>query len=378
MKKLKIALILLFCFFIVGCGQKKESVLVDNEFVLGKTKETEICKNKYAEGFTIARYSKGYSVITVGDGRKYLLVPEGENYPSDYKNYITIKKPLDKIYLASTSAMSLFDSIGCVDNISYSSLKKEDWCVENAVTAMNDGDIIFAGKYSAPDFELLLSNGCNAAIESTMILHSPEIMEKLEELGIPVIVERSSYEKDPLGRLEWIKVFGELCGEYEEASEYFDEQEKLINNLNRHEENKKTVAFFYINQNGQVVTKKSNDYVPKMIEMAGGKYIFDNLGTEDESALSTINMTMEEFYIGAKDADIIIYNSTIQSAPQSVEELIEKNPLLSDFKAVKEGKVWCSTKSMHQSVNKIGEMICDINRLFSVQDYSSEFIYKLN
>ena len=32
-----------------------------------------------------------------------------------------------------------------------------------------------------------------------MIYHNPEVKEKLEEFGIPVLVEHSSYESHPLG-----------------------------------------------------------------------------------------------------------------------------------------------------------------------------------
>lgn len=45
-----------------------------------------------------------------------------------------------------------------------------------------------------------------------MILHTPEVKEQLEHFGIPVLVERSSYESDPLARMEWIKLYGILLG----------------------------------------------------------------------------------------------------------------------------------------------------------------------
>ena len=77
--------------------------------------------------------------------------------------------------------------------------------------------MLYAGKYRMPDYELILSKGCDLAIENTMIFHDPEVKEKLEELGIPVIVETSSYESDPLGRLEWIKLYGALFGKEKEA-----------------------------------------------------------------------------------------------------------------------------------------------------------------
>ena len=48
-----------------------------------------------------------------------------------------------------------------------------------------------------------------------MIYHTPEVKERLEEFGIPVLVERSSYESHPLGRVEWIKLYGVLLGKEE-------------------------------------------------------------------------------------------------------------------------------------------------------------------
>ena len=54
--------------------------------------------------------------------------------------------------------------------------------------------IAYAGKYSAPDYEKILNSSCGLAVESTMIYHTPEVKEQLGRLGIPVLVERSSYE----------------------------------------------------------------------------------------------------------------------------------------------------------------------------------------
>ena len=98
-----------------------------------------------------------------------------------------------------------------------------------------------------------------------------------------------------------------------------------------------------------------------MIELAGGRYIFteDDLNIED-NALSTMNMEMESFYQKAKDADYIIYNSTIDGELENVSQLIEKNELLADFRAVKNNNVWCTEKNMFQQTTGASEMIHDI------------------
>ena len=43
----------------------------------------------------------------------------------------------------------------------------------------------------------IMSHGASLAIESTMINHAPEVKEKLQEVGIPVLIDQSSYETHP-------------------------------------------------------------------------------------------------------------------------------------------------------------------------------------
>ena len=138
----------------------------------------------------------------------------------------------------------------------------------------------------------------------------------------------------------------------------------------------RTVAFFYITSNGQANVRKSADYLPKMIELAGGRYIFDSLGDEDD-ATSTMSMQMEEFYAGAKDADYIIYNSTIEGELSSVDDLLAKSPLFEKFKAVQEGHVYCTSKNLYQSTMSLGTITSDIRRMLTGDDADLTYIYKL-
>ena len=100
-----------------------------------------------------------------------------------------------------------------------------------------------------------------------------------------------------------------------------------------------------------------------MIALAGGEYDFSNL--DSGSALSAVNMTMESFYDGAKDADILIYNSTIDSELYSMDDLIRKSGLLADFKAVKNGDVWCTGKNLFQEPTGLGKLIAEMHRVFT-------------
>ena len=105
----------------------------------------------------------------------------------------------------------------------------------------------------------------------------------------------------------------------------------------------------------------------KMIGLAGGSYV-PQTASEEENALSTMNMQMETFYAEAKDADIPIYNSTIDGELETLDQLLAKSPLLADFKAVKEGNVWCTGKNMFQETMGLGNMILDLHTVFAEEE----------
>ena len=329
----------------------------------------------YAEQFSVDYYEGGYALIMIKEGGRFLVVPDGLPVPENLDADIAvIRKPLQNIYLVATSAMDLFCALDGTDAIGLSGTDASGWYVEKAREEMENGNILYAGKYSAPDYELILSKGCDLAIESTMIYHSPEVKEKLESFGIPVLVERSSYETHPLGRTEWLKLYSVLLGKEEQAEELFAEQAEKLEAVSSEENTGKTVAFFYISSNGYVNVRKSSDYVAKMIELAGGKYIFDDLG-DSENALSTMNMQMEEFYAKAKDADYLIYNSTIDGELYTLDELFAKSNLLKDFKAVQNGNVYCTGKNLFQETMGLGTMIADIHTMLTSETGADECTY---
>ena len=333
---------------------------------------------KYAENFSVDYYVGGYKLLTVKDGTKLLVVPEGKAVPEDLDEDVYImQQPIENLYLVATAVMDMFDSLDAVDTIRLSGQKEGNWYIESANEAMANGDMLYAGKYNKPDYELIVSENCSLAIENMMISHSPEVKEMLEDFGIPLIIDYSSYEEHPLGRVEWIKFYGALLGKETEAEEEFSKQVAILEDVSTDEPTEKTIAFFYITSNGLVQVRQASDYVPKMIELAGGKYIFENLG-DPESSRSTMNMQVEEFYNSAKDVDYIIYNSSIDGGVNSIKELLDKCAVLEDFKAVQNGNVWCTTNDMYQQSMSIGYLIEDIHGMLQGEDEAEmEYLFRL-
>lgn len=375
MKKLWIFLLaLLLC----GCGAGTPAAPAAKTVDWSSLKKTGSMQLDYATEFAVDYYSDGYAYITVTDGNEYVLVPEGGAEPVGLgANVTVIHQPVQNIYLVATSAMDLYRAVGGLDRIRLSCLEESGWYIPEAREAMASGAMIYAGKYSAPDYELIYSQGCDLAVESTMVYHVPEVKEQLERLGIPVFIERSSYERNPLGRMEWMKLHALLVGREQEAEEIFRQEIALLEPVLGQESTGKTVAFFAVNSNGSVTVRKSGDYIARTIQMAGGEYIFSNLG-DDSSALSTVNLQMEAFYDGARDADILIYNSTLNGELQTMEQLLAQSALLSQFKAVQNGNVWCTGQNLFQEGMGLGRLILEINQILNGEAGEMKYLHRLS
>lgn len=376
MKKPMIFLICCSLFLFSGCSKSQNTDSGENEHTV--TGKMEL---SFAEQFSVDRCSDGCSIISTG-GEKYLLVPSESNDKDHGANcgMTVIRQPENNIYLAASSAMDFFDELGLLDRVKFTSTSAENWSLENVQKAVSDEDIFYVGKYSAPDYEFLLSEGCTLAVESTMINHNPEVREQLTRLGIPVLTERSSYESHPMGRTEWIKLYGLILGKEEEADAFFMKKletfRKVSEESTENVTEEKTAVFFYITSNGYVNVRKPGDYISKMISLAGGKYIFtdEDLNT-DTNELSTMNMQMEDFYLKAKDADFIIYNSAIDGAIETREQLISKSELFRDFKAVRENNVWCTGQNMFQKTSGTADMTADIKQMFGDENRCGEYTF---
>ena len=343
-----------------GCGSKTEPANTES-LVFSHHYQLD-----YAQQFTADCYEGGYTMVSIPDsGQKFLVVPqdaaEVDSLPADVT---VLRQPVENIYLVSTSVMDLILHLDALDSVTLSGTKAEGWYLPEAKQAMEAGRIAYAGKYSAPDYEQILAANCSLAIQNTMILHTPEVKEQLEHFGIPVLVERSSYESGPLERMEWIKLYGILLGKEEQAEQVFAAQEAAIAPLLEQEPTGKSCAFFSLSSNNLATVRKGSDYVAKMIEMAGGAYVFSDL-TDNGNSLATMNLPLEDFYAGAKDADVLIYNSAIEGTIASVSQLTEKFPLLAEFKAVQNGQVWCTSQSLFQQSMELADLILDMNKVFT-------------
>ena len=333
----------------------------DGQLILESTMQLD-----YAKNFSIDFYKGGYRMITAGTGGfKYLVVPENMSVPQDLdENVKVLQQPINSVYIASSGMASLISAIGALDRVKLVATEQNEWYIDDIAQAMANGEIAYSGNYKEPDYELMTANGIQLHVDTTMIDGYPEVLEKFEELGIPSLVEDSSRESHPLGRVEWVKIFGVLFGMEDEAEQYFEEQKELVAQASTDAKGDVTVAMGYITSNGKCYARNGGDYLAQMIELAGGTY---NLADMNPNKSGNSNMTFEEWYAINKDADYLFYLNYLPIF-STIEEMIEYNPLFADFKCVQNGNVWITSEDFTQSTAAVASIISDMSEIISSGD----------
>ena len=396
-------------------------------------------KNDVAEYFRLSVYEDAsgakYQLLeTAGGLHRYLIVPADAQVSNRKSDHFTaraseansankekkgdaleltvLQQPLTTTYVAASAVMAPLCDLGAVSQIRFSGLREEGWYVDEARTAMEKGSMLFAGKYSEPDYETLLREGCDLALESTMIYRSPEVIEKLSALGIPVYIDYSSYEPHVLGRLEWIRVYGALFGHEEKAQQWYQTErdriraiqkdaetssgeasqsgkstEKSETKTSRNSKNeassigsssgsagtdttadlRPTVVYFYVNSSGQIQVRQPHDYIPELLGLAGARYLAPDMSSLSGSRKSNVTVSLEDFYSSCRDADYLIYSATLDRPLSSIRELLGKNALFADFKAVKEGHVYTTDKDFYQLSDRMADFAEDVHRMLQGQ-----------
>ncbi len=178
----------------------------------------------------------------------YLIVPKGTELPAGLeKDCIIIEQPVDKSFVASEdmlTEMDLMKQTGAIDSIG---MKESEVSSEAVKKALKKGDITAMDSYEKPDYKHMIKAGTDLAVLPEAVL--PEkvtkdstaeqeelskqktaklrtLQSRFATLGIPVMINRASDEKDSYARAEWIKVCGAIFGEEKQADQLFQEYVK--------------------------------------------------------------------------------------------------------------------------------------------------------
>ena len=161
-------------------------------------------------------------------------------------------------------------------------------------------------------------------------------LDNLEKNGLKVILNGDWNEQSPLGKVEWIKLFGVLFGKEKQANEIFKSIEKTYyETLKLVEKTKvKPTVFSGSLYEDKWYLPQGESWGAKFITNANGNYLWSK--TKGTGSLS---LSFEKVYSIAKNADIWFMDQYT-----SLEEIKNANPHYSQFKAFKAKNIYSFSK----------------------------------
>lgn len=353
-------------------------------------------ENTFAELFSIEHLKdeneKAYSKIEVFDKEKkldtsWLLLPEGVDKVSGAPAGINIMTFRDRqnIMVSSASTMALINAMDALSKVPMTTADTT-WRIQEIKDAIDKGTVKEVGKYSKPDYEQIISIGAEKhvtfAVFSTMLDSVPDVYDQLTKTcNLRIMRDQSSYESHPLGRTEWIKIYGEIFDMRDKSDAVFNGQVEILNEttskINVPEAERKTVLIFYTTSTKDTFyVRNAADYVTELVNLGGGKQVAE-IGPGKSG---NTKMTQESFIQECSQADYVLYNWTSGASgvkDESLQGLIDARlgDWFKDFKAYKEGNVWRTSNDFYQKMDKMGEMVADIYKMLYGENVSDTLTY---
>ncbi|MBT1700555.1 ABC transporter substrate-binding protein [Fulvivirgaceae bacterium PWU4] len=321
-------LLMLLC---LGCKQK------DTAQSAVSTPGPTSLNLRYAEGFKMSLLGNSklvevtYPYQGATSGYKYLLVPRGEAVPEHEPDTRVIFIPLRSIVCTSTTHIPLLDYLDETDKLV--GFPTTDYISsEKMRKRIDEGKIQELGIDKGLNLERLASLKPDVVMGYTLSSDYGQL-KKVEDLGVPVIVNAEYLEKHPLGRAEWIKFMAMFFNREKMADSLFVEIEKNYLETQAYADTTKrkpTVLSGIVYGDAWFLPGGQN-YASKLLKDAGCNYLWG----EDPSH-GYLELSFESIYEKARNADLWIGVATFSS----LEELKMKDHRYAKFKAFQQKQVY--------------------------------------
>lgn len=220
MKKYKIpynSLAFLTLFLLtISCSKAKKEIEIDLE---NNTINTSV---KYAKGFDIQVYD-GYKKLIIKSPypgaeqhQEFILISDrNKNYNGKNKIYI----PVEKIVATSTTHIPMIEILNEIKSLT--GFPNTDYISSQKTRErVSQGKVTDLGNEQDFNTEVLINLQPDVMIAFSMG-KSTKLYNNIEKNGIPVVFNGDWLEDTPLGRAEWIKLFGALFDKDREADSIF-------------------------------------------------------------------------------------------------------------------------------------------------------------
>lgn len=292
---------------------------------------------KYATGFTVTQEGnlKRITITTPYPGAKeeitYLLVAQDESAPLSDANTQVIHVPIQSIVCTSTTHIPLLDYLD--ETNSLIGFPTTDYISSKKMRSRIDREeITDLGIDKGMNLELLYSLKPDLVMSYTMTGDLGQL-NKLKELGIPVVVNAEYLETHPLGRAEWIKFIALFFNKEREADSVFNEIEReyLATQQRVAQAAQRPTVLSGIVYGDTWFMPGGKNYAARLLADAGTNYLW-----RETDSNSFLELSFESVYDKAKNADFWIGVGSFNS----LAEIQAADSRYALFKPFQQGSVY--------------------------------------
>ena len=331
---------LLYFFIILICAASC-NILPQNEHHYASN-------NKYAERFSIENIDSCKHIVLYnpwqgaeGEKLNYILAKTDFILADSLKNYKRINIPVKKVAVFSTTHIGFIRALGETGGIKGVS-GIQYICDQGLQIQAEQQNVKEIGFPPDINYELLLKMKPDLVFLYGLDPTIASIAARLEKSGIPAILIAEFLESHPLGKMEWIKVFGAVYEKesiadsiYESARIHYEKLTQIAGSRNV-----KPEVFTGMPWKDTWYMAGGRSFSAQLIKDAGGNYLWKN-----DASFEFIPLSLESVLMKAINADFWINTGTASS----LKDIEARDSRFCQLNAFKNGAVFnndaliCST-----------------------------------
>ena len=283
----------------------------------------------YAQNFKIYSIESGFRLIIkdgFGSDKEFYIFNDTVAIPDEFSDKQIIRTPVRSAITFSSTQWSVFQKLGEINRVK-GVLESNYTKNEEILRLVAEGKITDVGMSTNVNAEKLIN------LQPDLILYTPYPgidYSHLGQLSGATMLSFPDYlESHPLGRAEWMKVVGLLCGKEDVTNKWFDDVVRRYETLSERcsSVEEKPTIFSDLPFENQWYVPGGNSYIAKIFADAGGDYIW-----KDNESTGSLHIDAESVLLKAQQADFWrVINS--YDTPFTYERLKNENELYPLFMA---------------------------------------------
>lgn len=273
--------------------------------------EEEGARASYTQQDSTTAYARHFHIGYQGDSIYIQTSQDSESTPRGSFSF-SREQPPERIICLSTTHLPFITTLGQQDHIV--GIGSMHYVYNKAQFTNIPAEV---GHEPHINFETILTLQPDLVLAYSIEGESASHINKLQQLGIPVLLIHEHLEPHPLGRTEWIRVYGALFGEEEQADSLFnviEAQYQSVKAKGQAQRNKPGVLIG-LPFKGVWYMPGGNSYFAQLVADAGGHYLFRSLSQQQESII----VPFEKILTHKDEANIWINTGTAENYKQILD-----------------------------------------------------------